>query len=97
MLRWLWERLIGRRSYVGLDAFLAVLRARGVLEYQAGRVRVVFRESDETARTVPALDAVATAAQLTAPANERESRPPTDDELLFGQDGYGLGPGKVTD
>src|SRR5512138_830986 len=96
-MRRFWRWLTGRSRHNELAALLALLRAHGVERYRTPGLVLVFRnDMDPPGHALPMSEAVLEAANEIAGAPARGKREPTDDELLYGQDGYGLGVGKPT-
>jgi hypothetical protein len=76
-----------------LDAVLAKCQARGVTRVRFGEFEVELDPSAARAGSERLVDAARRAARpaLTATDDDAPSGRPSDDELLFGVDGYGLG------
>lgn len=75
---------------VQLDAILAVLRARGVVELTIGELHVKFDDT-QPAAFAGRLEEVGRRLQMPDPGEPVADRQPTNDELLYGVDEYGLG------
>jgi hypothetical protein len=71
-----------------LDLLLAVCRTRGVVELALGDLRVKFADD---APPAPVLLGASDLPQAPELASGRAGGQPTDDELLYGRDAYGIG------
>lgn len=77
-----------------LDAVLERLQARGVAKFKGLGLEVEFDERGQQAGSERLFEEAAMAARpaLTQGRDKPSERLPTDDEMLYGVDGFGLGP-----